>query len=29
MKGFLAGRYTARNVEEIFYSQLSLNQILV
>ncbi|MBQ9045431.1 MAG: hypothetical protein IJ112_09275 [Oscillospiraceae bacterium] len=29
MKGYLAGRYTARNVEEIFYSQLSLNQILV
>jgi hypothetical protein len=29
MKGYLAGRYTARNVEEIFYSQLTLNQILV
>ena len=29
MKGYLAGRYTARNIEEIFYSQLSLNQILV
>lgn len=29
MKGYLAGRYTARSVEEIFYSQLSLGQILV
>jgi len=29
MKGFLAGRYTARNVEEIFYSQLTVGQIMV
>ena len=29
MKGYLAGRYTARNIEEIFYSQLTVGQILV